>query len=329
MAESKPAISTNDLGVVDPIRIPGAARVRRLWAGLPWLSRAFVVLVVVDVVVRALGLLGTSLFLELTEPLTWVTAFLPHDALILLPALIAYRHPNALVELPLVTRGAIVVALAELLRSPVGNLASGIAGDQLLVPVLVAMAGASGSAVGWVLIARGMRSVTPRKTTDRVKVLAGFVGGGLAMGALLWAAGAVFLGNLDVGDPGSTALLRLSNVVIALGGLGIAYLGWVVIRGTGDPARPPTAETVATTSLVALAIGAVLTWFGGKGPIWLGVYLITYTAAWTGLIVAFGLGLADPSDRAADEEAPEDGPSWPEPDRDPSSWPQPEHRPSR
>ena len=329
MTESKPAASTNDLGVVDPIRIPGAARARRLWADLPWLSRVFVVLAFVDVVVRALGLFGTSLFLELTEPLTWVTAFLPHDALILLPAVIAYRRPNALVELPLVTRGAIVVALVELLRGPVGTLASGIAGDQLLVEVLVAMAGAIAGAAGWVLIARGMRSFTPRKATDRVMGLAGFVAGGLAMGALLWAAGALFLGNLDVGDPGSTALLRLSNVVVALGGLGIAYLGWVVIRGTGDPARPPTAETVATTSLVALAIGAVLTWFGGQGPLWLGIYLITYTAAWTGLVVAFGLGLADPSDRAANEEAPEDGPSWPAFDDEETSWPKPEHRPSR
>jgi hypothetical protein len=266
MTDSKPVASTNDLGVVDPIRIPGAARARRLWANLPQLSRIFVVLAVADVTVRGLGLFGTSLFLELAEPLTWVTAFLPHDALILLPAVIAYRRPNALVELPLLTRGAIVVALVELLKSPVGNLASGIAVDQVLVPVLVAMAGAIASAVGWFVIARGMQSFTPRYPPDPIAGLAGFVAGGLAMGAFLWAGSAILLGNIDVGDPGWTTLLRLSNAVVGLSGLGLAYLGWVAVRGTGDPDRPVAATQLATISLAALAVGAILTWFGGQGP---------------------------------------------------------------
>ena len=94
MTDSKPVASTNDLGVVDPIRIPGAARVRRLWARLPLLSRVFVALAAVDVVVRGLGLFGTSLFLEIDHRLTWLTAFLPHDALILLPAVIVARRPT-------------------------------------------------------------------------------------------------------------------------------------------------------------------------------------------------------------------------------------------
>ena len=330
MTDSEPAVSTNDLGVVDPIRIPGTARARRMWADAPWLSRVFVFLAAIDVLLRALGLFGTSLFLELTAPVTWLTAFLPHDALILLPAVIAYRRPNALVDLPLVARGAIVVAFVELVKSPVGNLASGIAADQILVPVLLAMAGAIATAIGWVVIARGMRSFTPRYPPDRIAGLAGFVAGGLAMGAFLWAGGAIFLGNRDVGDLGWTMLLRLSNLVVALGGLGLAYLGWVIVRGTGDPDRPAAATQLATISLVALAMGAVLTWFGGQGPIWISAFLVTHTAAWTGLVVAFGLGLADPPTNAAEagtETEPDDGPSWPEPG-DPSSWPQPEHRPS-
>ena len=328
MTDSKPAAPTNDLGVVDPMRIPGAAEARRLWATLPWLSRAFVVLVVVDVVVRALGLFGTSLFLELSAPVTWITAFLPHDALILLPAVIAYRRPNALVELPLVTRGAIVVALVELLKSPVGNLASGLGLDQVLGAVAVAMAGAIASAVGWVALARGMRSFTPPFPPEPIPRLASLVAGGLAMGAFLWAGSAILLLNVDAGDPGWTTLLRVSNVVVALGGLGVAYFGWVVVRGTGDPDRPARATQLATISLAALAVGAVLNWFAGPGLVWLVVILVTHTAAWTGLVVAFGLGLADPAVERVDATPEGDAPSWPEPDRDPSSWPQPEHRPS-
>ena len=328
MSDSKPAVSTNDLGVVDPIRMPGVIRAHRLWVDLPPLSRAFVVLAALDVVVRALGLFGMHLFFELTEPLTWVTAFLPHTALILLPAVIAYRRPNALVELPLVTRGAIVVALVELLKSPIGNLASSIAVDQFVLPVFAAMAGAIATGAGWYLIARGMPSFTPAKPQDRVMGLAGFVAGGLAIGAFLSALSAIFGGNLDMGDPGWTTLLRLNNVVIGLSGLGLAYFGWVVIRGTGDQARPARAETLATVSLVALAIGAILLSFVGQGAIWLGIFLVTHVAAWTGLVVAFGLGLADPSDRAAEEAVPEEGPSWPAFEDEGTGWPKPEHRPN-
>ena len=330
MTDSKPVAATTDLGVVDPMRIPGGARALQLWANLPTLSRVFVALAAVDIVVRALGLFGTSLFLEISEPLTWITAFLPHTALILLPAVIAARRPSTGDELSLVVRGAIVIALVELLKSPVGNLASGVAVDQVIGPVVVAMAGALATAVGWVAIARGIRSFGPPTPADPIAGLAGLVAGGLAIGAFLAAGSSILVSELDLGDAGWNTLLRLNNAVVALSGLGLAYLAWVVIRGTDDPARPAPATKLATTSLAALAIGSILLWFGGEGPIWIGVYLLTQTAAWTALVVAFGLGLADPAFEPVDDGEPEDdGPSWPEPDRDPSTWPQPEHRPSR
>jgi hypothetical protein len=328
MTDPQPAATTSDLGVVDPIRIPGAARAQRLWASLPQVSRIFVVLAVVDIVVRGLGLFGTSLFIEIVAPLTWITAFLPHTALILLPAVIAARRPGAAAALPLVVQGAIVVALVELLKDPVGNAFSGIVVDQILAPVLVAMAGAIATAVGWVAIARGMRAFTPPPPPDAIAGLAGFVAGGLAIGAFVSAASAILLGQIDLGDPAWNTLLRLNNAVVALSGLGLAYLAWVVIRGTVDPDRPARATKLASASLVALAIGTILVWFGGQGPIWLAVFLITHTGAWTGLVVAFGLGLADPPGTAAATETElDDAPSWPEAG-DPSSWPQSEPGPS-
>ena len=299
-----------------------------MWVELPFLSRVFVGLAAVDLVVRTLGIFGTSLFLEPSLPLTWITAFLPHTALILLPAVIVARRPSATAALPLVVQGAIVVALVELLRDPLGNLASGIAVGEFVAPVLVAMAGAIATAVGWTCIARGMRLFTPLVPPDQVAGLAGFVAGGLAIGAFVSAIGSILLGSPDLGDFGWDVLLRLNNAVVALSGLGLAYLAWVIVRGTVDPDRPALATRLATISLAGLAVGTILLWFGGQGPIWTGVFLITHTAAWTGLVVAFGLGLADPSGSAAEADTePDDGPAWPEPG-DPSSWPQPEHRPS-
>jgi hypothetical protein len=97
MTDTKPAVATAEgLGVVEPLRIPGAAAARRAFLGLPPVARLFIGLAGVDVVVRGLGLFGTGLFLFLDNPLTWFSAFFPHDALILLPALILARRPNAI-----------------------------------------------------------------------------------------------------------------------------------------------------------------------------------------------------------------------------------------
>ena len=106
------------LGVVDPMRVPGGDRAREAWRGLPALGQAFVVLAAIEVVARALGLFGTRLFVDLADPLSVITAFVPHDALILLPAVIAWRRRDAVEATPLVIRGAILVALVELLDAP-------------------------------------------------------------------------------------------------------------------------------------------------------------------------------------------------------------------
>jgi hypothetical protein len=318
MPDSTKVATTSDLGVVEPLRIPGVARARRLlsslWSDLPPLGRAFVILTVVDIAVRGLGLFGTNLFLFLDHPISWVTAFLPHNALILLPAAIAYRRPNVLRELPLVIRGAIVVAFVELVRGPIGSVVSGIAVSDFLVPVLVSMAFAVLTAAGWIAVGRGMWAFTPASPAEPIVGLATLVAGTFAGAAI----GGAVLGVLipvDMGDPAWNGLLRLNNVVLGLSGFGLAYLAWVVVRGTGDPARPAVATKLATVSLTALGVGAALSLVGGQGPIWIVIPLVTHVAAWTGLVVAFGLGLADPSDRTAPEPVhePDSGPAWPEP----------------
>ena len=300
MSESQPGASTgastSDLGVVDPIRIPGVERALRLWAGLPRLAQVFVVLVGVDIVIRALGLFQTSLFLELGSPVTWITAFVPHDALILLPAVILARRPDAPATMPLIVRGAITIALVELLEDPLRGLLPFTAGDgELLRILLIGLVVSLATAAGWVTMARGIEAFTPRTPFDSTRLLANLVGGALALAAVFFAVSALLSPNFDMGNGLETLLVRLTSTIGALGGLGFAYFAWVIVRGTDGATRPATATRLASISVSGLAVGTVLSLVAGGGIVWTLIFLVTIVGGYLGLVVSFGLGLADPS----------------------------------
>jgi hypothetical protein len=292
--EPKPAVRASDLGVVDPMGIPGLARARQWWRSLPRLVQVFVGLAALDVVVRALGLFGERLYVG-GDLLAVTATFLPHDALILLPAIIVWRRPDALVSMPLVLQGAIAVALAELLNQPLRAVVSGNPQDPISGATVIAMTAAIVAAGGWVAMARGFRWFSPAKPSETIAGLANLVAGGLVLGAVISTIAALFLPNIEFGDALWNDLIRLNNAVLSLSGLGLAYLAWLVVRGTGDPTRPVEATYLATMALAALAIGSVLNQFVGPGTIWVLIYWLTHNVAMTGLVVAFGLGLADPS----------------------------------
>jgi hypothetical protein len=94
----------------------------------------------------------------------------------------------------------------------------------------------------------------------------------------------------------------------------MAYLAWVVARGTDDPARPVIATRLATASFAGIAIGTFLSLVAGAGLFWILLLIICYAGGLTGLVVSFALGLADPSgtiepavptdDRATEQPAP-------------------------
>ena len=302
MTDTKPAATTGDLGVGDPIRIPGAARARALWVGLPQVSRAFIALTAMDVVVRALGLFGTNLFLSIDDPLSWFSAFFPHDALILLPALILARRPDAIDATPLVMRGAIAVALVELLSTPARGLVSGNPLDPIVAPTIVSIVAILFLAGGWYWLALGVRALNPVRPAESSAGLANLVGGALALTALIYLAEALFGAPPDVGNPTWTALLQLNNAMSVVQSLAFAYLARTVVVGTGDPARPTAATNLATGSLVLMALGSVLMAIGpllfpviGQNAIWVVTGWITGPIAMTGFFAAFALGLADPS----------------------------------
>jgi hypothetical protein len=294
VTESKPAASP-DLGVVDPMRIPGGAAARRAWDGLPILARVFIVLAAVDVVVRALGLLDTNLGLLLGVPLTWFTAFFPHDALILLPALVVIRRPDALDATPMVVRGAVLVALVEVLNAPLRGLFSGGRLDPVLLPSVVSILGILLTAGGWWWMAQGLRWMNPVRPLETYAGLANLVGGGIAFAALANLALVLFRPAADVGNATWTSLLQLDSALFAVPSLALAYLARVVVLGTGDPNRPIAATYLATASLTLYAIGSVLLLAVGEGAIWIVIGFVTGPVAMTGFVVAFGLGLADPS----------------------------------
>jgi hypothetical protein len=303
VSEIRPAATTADgLGVVDPLRIPGAAAARRAFLGLPMVARVFVALAGVDVVVRALGLFGTGLFLSLDQPLSWFTAFFPHDALILLPALVVARRPDAVEATPMVMRGAIAIALVELLGTPARAIVSGSSIEPFAAPTVVSIVAILFQAGGWYWLALGVRGLNPVRPAESSAGLANLVGGALALSALINLLTTLFGPGPDVGDPTWTALLQLNSAMFVVQSFAFAYLARTVVLGTGDPNRPAAATNLATAALVLLAIGAIVGLLGpllfpvtGQNEIWVVIGWLTGPAATTAFVASFGLGLADPS----------------------------------
>jgi hypothetical protein len=300
------------------MRIPGAERARGAWQRLPALSRAFVVLAALDVAIRALGLFGTQLFVDLGNPVSVITPFVPHDALILLPAVLIWRRADAVDATPLVMRGAILVALVELLNAPLRGMTSNNALDPFVGPTMISIAASFLMAAGWITIAIGLRVLNPANAEPSIAGFANVVGGGIALGAILGLATVLLLPGVDVGDPRWNALIQLNSAMLVLQGLALAYLARIVVLGTHDEHRPIEARYTATGAVALLAFGAFVTtvlgllalsqtWFAqwiaiGGGPIWLAIGLLTGPVAMTAFVVAFGLGLADASGTIEDME---------------------------
>jgi hypothetical protein len=303
VTETRPAATgAEGLGVVDPLRVPGAAAARRAFLGLPMVARVFVALAGVDVLVRALELFGTELFLSLDQPLSWFTAFLPHDALILLPALVLVRRPDAIDATPLVMRGAVAVALVELLSTPARGIVSGNPVDPIAAPTIVSIVAILVQAGGWYWLAVGLRALNPLHPAESSAGLANLVAGGLVLTAFVRLVTTLFGPTADVGDPTWTALLQLNSAMFVVQSLAFAYLARIVVLGTADPSRPAAATNLAAGALVLLAIGAIVSLVGpllfpvtGQNEIWVVIGFITGPVATTAFVASFALGLADPS----------------------------------
>lgn len=299
----------SDTGVVDPIRIPAWLRepAERWWREMPPLARVFVVLTVIDIVGRSLGVLAPTIAWGYITPLSFVSAYVPHDLWILLPALLLIRRPDAMTATPWVFRGALIVAIAEVARGPVQALL--YAPSTAALSALVGAAAALALAAAWVALARGLLPLTPRDPEPTVAGVANLAVGFLGILAALWFAEVLVSPAVDVGDPGINQAITISSLAGPVQVLAWAYLVWVVLRGFGDARRPTIAVTTAAvgaamaafivpaTSILARLLGAVgvdLTGGSGFGEVFLIVGWLGDIVGPTLVALAFAIGLAEP-----------------------------------
>jgi hypothetical protein len=200
--------------------------------------------------------------------------------------------------------------------------------------------------LAWVTIGLGLLRLSSAAPSPNVAGFANLVAGALGGLALLQLFISVTGPGVDLWDQGSDDLYRLASSFFVLEAFALAFLGRIVVRGFGDPRRPAQATRLAATAFCVLGVVALVdvtlglatlvrTTFGlgfipAVGGIDSGTAFgyVAFIGGWffsglmtSAFLVSFGLGLADTSDRTAEEEAPADGPSWPE-GTDPSGWPQ-------
>jgi hypothetical protein len=276
---------------------------RHAVARAPRFALLFAALVAVDVAIRGVHLFGLNLFLDLTYPLGVVTTFLPHNALIALPAFVLARRPKLLRESPSAWLGVVTVATCEFVLLPIWGLAANDAidvfGTPPLAPVLVSLV----AALGWVLLARGLRSSASQPPTLAIAAFANLVAVVIALGAL---------GNVGVffaSDGGFGFAGNLNAIMLILTAVALGYLARRMVRLAREPRIPSRARLVGLIAALLLAGNTLLIYSGGIftfgnipvshafGPFsqdaveflrWL-----TDPVARTLIVVAFALGLAD------------------------------------
>ena len=343
MTDAAPPTRTDGLGVVDPIRVPGvvrapAAGVAAWYRRLPPLGQAFVVLAIVDIVARAVGLFGMSLFIDLAYPITIATSLLGQTLPILLPALLLARRPDAATATPLVLRGAIVIALVELLGDPLSGLVHGLPDGSGFVPgVGVAIAGTLLRAVGWLAIAVGLATITSSRPGPALAGLSNLMLAALLASAVTQLGLLLVLARPDLGDPAWNAATMLSNTMFVVESGVLAYLAWIVIRGANDERRPVVARylaagafvvsgTIAAIGAVVSAVAIVQVVFVLTGGVIGGEVAWAWLTGWptiAALLVALALGLADNSVRIPTSAGGGLGPTLATAEPDPVHWPAP------
>jgi hypothetical protein len=293
-----------DGDVVDPIRAPEWAR--RAWAATPAGARVFLALAVIIWILAAAPYLGSVD--PVTLPLFVIGAPLAEAAFVALPAALLIRRGDAPWATPLLYRGAVAVSLVTLLTPVVRSLpgAVGLAEPELSgVGWIVLFAVAVASAAAVATLARGLHRVGSTVPGPGLQVAAVLVG----FGVVVLPIAATISDALSVDLTGFVPagweawLYPIAVVIPLLAPIAMAALLMAVVRGLGDPARPPAARRAAAAAValrvvMPMAIVALgVTGAGGSGlGGWIGLFLALSAGPWPtiALVVAFALGLGDP-----------------------------------
>ncbi len=237
----------------------------RAW---PRIAQLFVGLTTVDILARTIGVIPPPIYVSLANPITLLTGILPHDALILLPALVVLRRRDAGSATPWILRGAVVLALQELLWSPTASITAdlgGPAGGGLLF--WFAAVGAIVRGLGWVFLGLGLTRLNPADIRAPIAGSANVV-----MWLVAGTAFFMFLGSLMARpqidfEPLRSGAVAITTAIATIALLGYAYFARAAVRGLEDPARPLPSTRLA-------AIGVVLTALLGFCMAFLGVFAV-------------------------------------------------------
>jgi len=308
------------LGVVDPLEIPGVAAAVRTWWRLPPVGRVFVALAAIDVLWRLLGIGGYRVNVALDIPISFLWAFAPHNLLILLPALVVLRRPDAATATPLILQGAIAIGLVELLSGPAQSVVIGLEGTlPLIASTILSIAATFVWAAGLLALAIGLLALRPPRPSLPLAGLANLAAGTVAAGVATAVFVALAVPGPGLGIPEWNTLSALAGTLGIIPSAVWAFLVWVVIRGAGDASRP----RVATITAAAAAVLLALTWL----PVLIADLVVlaeilvgqpvtvapsSFSLGWFGtglamsaLAVSFGLGLAGTSARTTGSPAPD------------------------
>jgi hypothetical protein len=292
----------DDLGVVDPLRIPpvlGRA-VRRL----PVFGWLFVALAIVHVALEVPGR-------DVSSPLT-VVGLIGRALVVLLPAVVLWRRPDAFAVTPGIVIGAILVAAGELGPVLVRSLDAWLpaSAEPELPPLVdlprlvIGVVLIAARAVGWLSIAVWVAELRPDPARTAAVVGARVV----AAAAVLATVVSLVALYLDVTpadavgfDAGSLALA----VLFAVATIVWAYVAWVLVRQAG--LRPRAATNLAAAAVVLLVLAElveaatslllVATRSAELQDLSIASFQATsygFLAAMVALVAAFALGVGDP-----------------------------------
>ena len=292
----------NDMGVVDPLRLP--APVVRLTREAPRLARVFIAATLLTAVLDVVATPG----LQFPADVIGVLAMLSRDLVVALPAAALMHRPAVQFEAPWVFWGLVLCAVGRILVVALGVPRVGVTPDDAglsfasawasLLPLL----GRSVMAGGWAAVAWGFLGRGEAKGSARA-VSAAWILGSIVVGSGVANVAATVqllaIGDITLGEV-SLAALVVNLALTLISGV----LVWVFI-GRASADRSPSAIAAALWAILTAA-GAGVTiatsgWFGlapavALTPLYNWIVIAVNALPPVLLLVAFGAGLADGGD---------------------------------
>jgi len=300
----------SDLGVVDPMRVPApVAGIPARFRALPMLAQGFIVIAIVDALVRTVGLIEPAA--RFNGPISAVGAYVPRDLWILLPAILLARRPTLAEDMPILFRGALTIALVALVGQPALALLTNTEAFDSNLSLFAGLELVVGLAIAWayVMLGLGFGRLNPRQPRPVVAGLGNLAGWAIVVGLGVQLLAGIAVDAFSGSDP---AIDLASLAAQLLTQVALAFFLRAVIRGMDDPSRAERATRIAAAGAVLLAVDvvfeaalSVLTAalqgsFAGQQTLidisqWSStVIAVVVLSGYVLLFAGFALGLADP-----------------------------------